>query len=87
MNFADQIAMGQGGSALASGATVVTPPTGKAIVAIQALTDVAVAASGTVAESGFADLSNRTIPSGVTIVGRYSAFKGTSGDYAIVYFG
>lgn len=79
--------MGQGGSELASGATVVTPPTGKAIVAIQALTDVAVAASGTEAESGFADLSSRTIPAGVTVVGRYSAFKGSTGDYAIIYFG
>lgn len=78
--------MGQGGSALASGATAVTPPTGKAIVAIQALTDVVVA-SGTVAESGFADISGRTIPAGVTIVGRYSAFEGTAGDYAIIYFG
>lgn len=79
--------MGQGGSTMAEGDAVVTPPTGKAIVAIQALTDVVVAGTGTVEESGFADLSGRTIPAGVTIVGRYSAFKGTSGDYAVIYFG
>lgn len=79
--------MGQGGSALASGDTVVTPPTGKAIVAIQALNDITVASSGTQAEAGFANLSDRSIPAGVTVVGRYSAYKGSTGDYAIIYFG
>jgi hypothetical protein len=86
MNFADQIAMGQGGSVLQSGSGTVTPPSGKVIAAIQALNANVVMASSS-PETGFADLvSGTTIPAGSTVLGRWTSIVLSEGN-AIVYFG
>lgn len=85
MNFADQIAMGQGGSVLQAGIGTVTPPSGKAIVAIQALNANVLMASSN-PETGFADLLTSTIPAGSTVLGRWTTITLTSGN-AIIYFG
>ena len=88
MNFADQIAMGQGGSVLKSGdySEACVPPNGKAIVAIQALNANVVMASSS-PETGFAELvSGTTIPAGSTVLGRWASATLTSGN-AIIYFG
>ena len=78
--------MGQGGSILKSGSGAVAPPSGKAIVAIQALNANVVMASS-VPETGFADLvSGTTIPAGSTVLGRWTSVTLTSGN-AIIYFG
>ena len=79
--------MGQGGSVLKSGdyTDPCTPPSGKAIVAIQALNANVVMASSN-PETGFADLLTSTIPAGSTVLGRWTSVTLTSGN-AIIYFG
>jgi len=77
--------MGQGGSTLQAGSGTQTPPSGKTIVAIQALNANVVMASST-PETGFVDLLTSTIPAGSTVLGRWTSVTLTSGN-AIIYFG
>ena len=97
---AQNIALGQTGAAYTDTTSAYTPPTGSVIVAITMLTDVefgtltpestsfhygtTAAAPGT---NGATVANSDTFPKGVTIYGRWSQIKMTTGDVAIAYLG
>tara|TARA_R100000406_G_scaffold84778_1_gene67932 strand:+ start:212 stop:481 length:270 start_codon:yes stop_codon:yes gene_type:complete len=89
MNNPDQVAFGQKGSAFASGVNAVDIPEGKVIVAVTAITAIQLDGDDTVSETGFGQpAATDTIPEGVTIFGRFTAFKLAGGSQrAMVYFG
>lgn len=84
MNNPDQVAFGQLGSEFISGTTAATIPSGKVIVAVTAITSINLHAD-TTSESGFEHPD--TVPEGVTVFGRMSAFKIGAAEKAMVYFG
>lgn len=99
---AQNIQLGQGGSAFVDTLGQLTPPTGLKIIMITMLTDVEFAeltptdaainfgtTSANTAASGSDALANTdTFPGGVTIFGRWDSLTlQTAGDKVLVYFG
>tara|TARA_R100000278_G_scaffold57097_2_gene47075 strand:+ start:2360 stop:2692 length:333 start_codon:yes stop_codon:yes gene_type:complete len=96
---AQNVSMGQAGTAYISDTNTYTPPTGSVVVAIQTLGDDAVLTTDTTTESGQYvspsvagpgtngnALSTLTIPAGSTIYGRFTAVDLSSGT-ALLYLG
>jgi len=96
---AQNVSMGQAGVAFVSDNNTYTPPTGSVVVAIQAIDDcifttntltegkryAGPAAAGP-GENGNA-MSTMTIPSGMTIYGRFTAVAFSGSPKAILYLG
>lgn len=84
MNFPNEIALGQGGSAYtASGA--VTVPAGKTIVMVYTLAETTIAdSSDTESDVGFANLKGAVIPADRMIYGRWSKLSVNAA--VVVYF-
>lgn len=85
MNRPDQAAFGQFGNAYKSGATPVTPPSGKSIVAISVLADATLTCVSENAD--FGTLTGVAVPAGVTVYGRYTSVTPDASGRVICYFG
>jgi hypothetical protein len=96
---AQNVSLGQAGVAFLSGTGTYTPPTGQVVVAIQAVDDITFdSADATTAESlwptdaqggpgtGSVAINQTTIPSGMTIYGRWDTVAFDSGK-AFLYLG
>ena len=96
---AQNVSMGQAGTAFISDTNAYEPPTGAVVVAIQALDECVLVAATTVSESSnYVDgsnagpgtngnaLSTLTIPAGMTIYGRFTKVDFSSGS-AMIYLG
>ena len=96
---AQNVSMGQAGVAFVSDNNTYTPPTGSVVVAIQAIDD-CVFTTNTLTQSGqYAGpaaagpgtngnaMSTMTIPSGMTIYGRFTAVDFSGSPKAILYLG
>ena len=90
MKYPEQVALGQMGAKLSTTGGV-TPPDGKAVIAIQQL-----ASSGTVTatsehdvdnEDICPDLSTFTLAQGITIYGRWSTVTTSANSSCMLYFG
>ena len=97
---AQNVSMGQAGTAYVSDNNAYEPPTGSVVVAIQAMVDCVLVAATTVAESSqYVDganpgpgtngnaLDTLTIPAGMTIYGRFTKVDFSGSPKAILYLG
>ena len=97
---AQNVSMGQAGTAFVSDNNTYEPPTGSVVVAIQAMVDCVLVAATTVSEgSNYVDgsnagpgtagnaLSTLTIPAGMTIYGRFIKVDFSGSPEAILYLG
>lgn len=80
----DEAAFGQFGCALTTG-TEIQAPAGKVIVAITSLSSASVTATSE-DNTVWPDLDSVSVPTGVTIYGRWSAAN-VANETAILYFG
>ena len=95
---AQNIGIGQVGTAFVSDTNTYTPPAGQVVIAIQALADDAVLTTDTTTDPKFVSpslagpgtngnaLSTLTIPAGSTIYGRFTAVDLSAGT-ALLYLG
>ena len=97
---AQNVSMGQAGVAYLNDGTAYVPPTGTVVVAIQAIDDSTFEADSTSESSNYASpnaagpstsggaaMGALTIPSGMTIYGRFTSVHMAAGCKAILYLG
>ena len=96
---AQNATMGQAGVAFVSDTNTYTPPTGKVVVAIQVIDDITFTTNTTTENGDFVNpstagpgtngnaMSTLTIPSGMTIYGRFTAIDFSGSGKAFLYLG